>query len=114
MVKDMEKENYWREIIAQWQASGLSMAAFCRQEGVPDKRFFWWKRRIERRNGKVVAKGQVNFVPVRIKETGTGSVASGNGLIELITPGGCVIRVSSGFDKPTLLSLLEMMGQRKC
>ena len=110
MAKDMEKEIYWREVIARWQASGLSMAGFCRQEGVPDKKFFWWKRRIEKRDSKDAAATEV-FVPVRIKERST---VSSDGLIELVAPGGFVFRICAGFDKATLSSLLDLVGQHRC
>ena len=114
MAKDMEKESHWREVVTRWQSSGLSMAAFCRQEGLPDKQFFWWKRQIDKRDGKVVTARKVKFVPVRIKDKAARPVVGGDGLIELVSPGGFVIRVSAGFDKATLLSLLELVGQRKC
>ena len=36
----------WRQIIERQQASGLSIAAFCRSNRVPASSFFAWKRRL--------------------------------------------------------------------
>lgn len=109
MGKDREKENHWREVIARWRVSGLSMAAFCRQEGVPDKKFFWWKRQIAGRDGKGIPENKAKFVPVRVQRDTAKPKSDGNGVIELVSPGGLVIRVSDGFDKDTLSSLLELV-----
>jgi hypothetical protein len=34
-----------RDVLAKWRASGLSQAAFCRQEGIPEWQLSNWKRR---------------------------------------------------------------------
>jgi hypothetical protein len=36
----------WRGLLARQISSGLSVAAFCRREGVALSTFHWWKRKL--------------------------------------------------------------------
>lgn len=36
----------WRELIEQQASSGLSIAAFCRERGLPPSNFYQWRRRL--------------------------------------------------------------------
>jgi hypothetical protein len=46
MVRGVELENRWRQLIARQAASGLSITAFCREEGVSLGSFFAWRKRL--------------------------------------------------------------------
>lgn len=35
----------WSELLQAQQASGLSMAAFCREQGIRGKSFYYWHRK---------------------------------------------------------------------
>ncbi len=48
--RDPEKEKYWREVIARWQASGLSKSQFCAQENIKMASFCNWVSIIARRD----------------------------------------------------------------
>jgi hypothetical protein len=39
-------EARWRSVLNRWEHSGLSQAAFCRQEKLKEHQFSYWKRRI--------------------------------------------------------------------
>lgn len=41
-----EKATFWREHIAKWRTSDLSQSAYCREAGVSDRTFGYWKRRL--------------------------------------------------------------------
>ena len=41
-----EKATFWREHVANWHMSGQSQAAYCREAGVCDRSFGYWKRRL--------------------------------------------------------------------
>ena len=36
----------WRELIEEHASSGLSIAAFCRERGLPSSNFYQWRRRL--------------------------------------------------------------------
>ena len=35
----------WRDIIEQWQQSGLSVSAFCRQQSLPEHQIHYYRRK---------------------------------------------------------------------
>jgi glucan biosynthesis protein len=41
--RSSKKESYWREQVAKWRASGLSLAEFSRQAEISDKSLGHWK-----------------------------------------------------------------------
>ena len=48
MAKSMraDKLGVWRQRLAKFNASGLSVAAFCRREDIAPTRFYYWSRRV--------------------------------------------------------------------
>lgn len=63
------KRDYWYEQYQQWQISGLSAAAFCRQGELSTPSFYYWKKVFERRSTVAVSPsspGQPGsaFIPV--------------------------------------------------
>ena len=38
--------DFWQSTLDRQQSSGLSVAAFCRQESLSDKTFYLWRRRL--------------------------------------------------------------------
>ena len=49
--RDLEKERFWREVLARQASSGLSGRAFCRQEQLAEPAFYAWRRTIALRDG---------------------------------------------------------------
>lgn len=63
------KRDYWYEQYQQWQASGLSAAAYCRQSELSTPSFYYWKKVFERRRTAAASSsspGQPSsaFIPV--------------------------------------------------
>ena len=49
-----DRARYWGRLVAAWENSGLSQAAFCRRRRLKAVTFSWWKRRLrgsEQRGG---------------------------------------------------------------
>jgi hypothetical protein len=49
-MADLKQE--WTDKIADWRASGLSIAAWCRQHDQNYHRFLYWRRRLEPQQAK--------------------------------------------------------------
>ena len=86
----------WQAIIKQWQASGLSAAAFCQQHNVVYHHFLYWRRKL----GQLVSNKLVPVVPDLPL-----SMADG---IELALPGGLLIR---GIHSGNLTVAVELLRQ---
>jgi hypothetical protein len=87
----------WRKIISQQPASGLSIAAFCRQAEVSPASFYVWRRKLRR--------DTAHFAEVKITPE-PGPESSG---IELRLSNGRCVLVRPGFDRQTLLDLLATL-----
>lgn len=46
-VRDQSRAQ-WRERMARQAASGLSVAAFCKEQGLVTQTFYWWRARLAR------------------------------------------------------------------
>lgn len=40
------KQEKWQSLVSEWQASGQSVAAFCRTQEVSESLFHYWKKRL--------------------------------------------------------------------
>ena len=56
-VRDPQREQFWREVLTQFHSSGLSVRGFCRQERIPEPRFYAWRRVIAERDGQSAVGG---------------------------------------------------------
>lgn len=54
-ARDKDKEKFWREKIAGWKASGLSIRAFCHKHQLPESSFNAWRREVEIRDRESAA-----------------------------------------------------------
>ena len=45
---DLELRRTWRELLSRQRTSGLSVAEFCRAEGVSEASYYGWRRRLGR------------------------------------------------------------------
>ena len=48
-MREMTKEyrlSHWAERMAERQASGLSITAYCLREGMHEKRYYYWQRKL--------------------------------------------------------------------
>jgi hypothetical protein len=48
---NLERRKLWHQRIDRQRQSGLTVAEFCRREGVPQGSFYWWKRNLPGKSG---------------------------------------------------------------
>ena len=107
-VRDRNNEGYWRRQFVEHRRSGKSIAEFCRRRRIPTHQFHWWKRRLTLRDDRDEggqAETDPGFVPVRLPV-----FSSSAGLIEVVHPSGCVVRIPPGFDTDSLRRVLDTLG----
>ena len=89
----------WEKRIARWRASGLSMAAYCREHGFSYWSYVRWRRRLER---AATPAGPLTLIPV--------VAAPANGAaITIRLPGGIGIEVERGFDAALLGAVVRAL-----
>jgi hypothetical protein len=87
----------WDEIFAEFAASGLSVAAYCRRKKLPKSTFS--KRRIARERMPVTRRAKparfVELTPEPLTSSSAPTAVVGANAFELILPGGAVLRWKS-------------------
>ena len=77
-VANGSKEQHWRQVLARWRSSGLSVRAYCELQRIPQPSFYWWRRAISRRDS-----AGPQFRPVRVVPDAVAPDV-GDGAIEVI------------------------------
>ncbi len=66
--RDPALERRWRERVAQWQASGLSVRAFCVKHGLIETAFYYWKRELRTRDETSATSSSATMPTTRASE----------------------------------------------
>ena len=61
------KADFWPKQIEDWKNSGLSQAGYCRQSGLKESRFYYWRKRLEGRPQRTTKKLKPNFMDLTPK-----------------------------------------------
>ena len=98
----------WQERLKRFEASGLSIDAFCRQEDVGRSRFMDWLQTLKKEprrpaamEGGTRSAERPAFVPVTVNP---------NNMIEILLPGGGRVRLSAGIDRAVLLDVIRVVS----
>ena len=101
----------WRQRLRRFEQSGLSAGAFCAKEGVSAPSLYAWRRRLRQRPAvpsiplaPPPADG-ARLVPVRLLPAAP---------VEVVLPGGLVLRLTTGCDLDFVRSLVAALGERPC
>ena len=104
-----DREQFWRDTITAWKESGQSVRAFCTARGVAEATFFARRRELANRGRSprpVATHGpSPSFAAVRVIPDPT---------IEIVLPGGLLVRVPVGADPTAVARLVAALGGRPC
>jgi hypothetical protein len=109
---DPTLEDLWRQRLQRFECSGLSAAAFCAKEGVSAPSFYAWRRRLRQQTADRVAHDArptadgARLVPI--------CVLPAAAHVELLLPGGAVLRLTPGCDLDFIRRLVAALGERPC
>jgi putative transposase len=97
----------WIERLDRFAASGQTTAEFCASEGISVASFYLWKRRLAGKEPNVSPQDAgPRLLPVRLHDQPSA--------IELVLPGGALVRVWAGADETALRCLLALLGVQPC
>ena len=94
-------ETRWRELVAQYESSGLTQAKFARREGINYSTFVAWLGRC-RRSRLMVGSSSTRFVEAQLP---AGNVSARQ--LEVVLPNGVVVR---GEEIARLVALVKALG----
>lgn len=90
-------------LVREQASSGVSLAAFARQRGIPAYRLYEARNRLARRRRE--APSSNDFQPLHVVDT----VQEGGAPVELVLPAGLLIRVGRDFDEVAMRRLLGVL-----
>jgi transposase len=93
------RDEDWRTRISAQERSGISVKQFCKQQGVTEQCFYYWRKRLQTTTSMRFA--LVEAEPRR----GTAEHAA----LELVLMTGERLRISAGVDAETLRQVLEAL-----
>ena len=96
----VDKREEWQRRLARQRTSRLSVAEFCRQEGVSVQSFYYWKRQFSPASAAVQ---QAAFVPVHIAPAPSSS-------LEIELPNQTVVRVPAEMARERLAEIIQAAG----
>jgi hypothetical protein len=90
-----ERRAYWRKLIAEQEASGMTIHAFCKQRGLGHHSFYHWRKRLQKNE-------PVQFALLK-------TVGSSGAPLEVFLPGGERLCIPNGVDTTTLRGVLDAL-----
>jgi transposase-like protein len=114
--RDRVKEQFWRQAVAEWQQSGLSVTAFCQQRQLQIQAFFRWRKLLALRDrpappAEATTTSSALFVPVQLRPQ---PPSCPEPPFEVVLAGGRLLRVRAGFDPASLRLLLGVLEEASC
>ena len=103
-VSGLEMYLEWQERLKRFESSELSIDVFCQQEDVRQSAFLDWLRVLKserlRPPGETRSAEGPAFVPVTVR----------SGSIEILLPGGGLVRLSAGVDRALLMDVIRLIA----
>jgi len=93
------RDENWRARIAAQERSGISVKQFCREQGLTEQSFYYWRKRLQ-------TPAPMRFALVEAEpRRGTADQAA----LELVLTTGERLRISPGVDSAALRHVLEAL-----
>jgi hypothetical protein len=114
----MINESKILELIKRQKETGLTVTAFCSNEGIHKSTFYYWQKKLNKEPGKGFIPLLVNSRPASMtlpaKDYTQGQIESLNSgddfLLELIYPNGTRLRIKHELDLDNIRSLVCLFG----
>ena len=98
-TKAEQRREEWRQQVGQQESSGQSIPVFCRERGLKEHAFYWWRQRLRKQN-----------TPVRFALVETKSAGEIVPPIELMLSSGDRLRIPN--DAATLKLVLAVLREQ--
>jgi hypothetical protein len=114
------RERRWRRLLRRQQLSGLTARDFCRQNGLAESAFHFWRREIVRRDREqqratsardqpIATSTEPAFVPITLAPSSRHDSA-----IDIRLVSGQRLRVRDGCDRQLLADVITLLEGRSC
>jgi len=105
---ETDQQQFWQMAVEAWQASGLSVRHFCRQEGLSEPSFYSWRKRLKQ-PADVTPDHCTDCSPESFIQVLLPTASAP--VIEFVLSPGHTLRIPAGVDQPTLTAVLSALGE---
>ncbi len=116
--RDKDKASFWNRKITEHERSGLSARQFCKDNDLSEASLSYWRRALNLRAEEAkAASSNPAFVPVTLVEEVPREPLTStfrDEPIEIVTPGGFLLRITSGSNIGLLPIVLFALEGRPC
>lgn len=95
-----ERQKYWRQLVEKHAESGMSAAAFCKEQKINPQRFYAWRGRFR---GDSPSTEFIRLLP-----TSKGAPSG----VRIVLDDGMGIELDRGFDPDTLREIIDALWAR--
>jgi hypothetical protein len=104
--RSSQREQFWRDAVAEWEKSGQSVRAFCSRRRLQEASFYGWRRTLRKRDRQQpAAQGRPTLVPLRVVP---------DVVLEVVLPRGLVVRVPAGAEASAVATLVAALRAAGC
>ena len=110
-----DREQFWRDHVAGWKSSGLSLRLYSEEHGLKAGTLGYWNSRLKAQTADALTSSagpEATFLAVHVAEPAVSVSEPRDDRIELVLKGGSVLRVGRGFDAVTLNRLIDIVERR--
>ena len=110
-----DRQQFWRDHVAGWKSSGLSLRLYSERHGLKAGTLGYWNSRLKAQaaDAQTSSAGPAaTFLAVHVAEPAVSVPEPREEGVELVLPGGYVVRIGRGFDAVTLGRLLDVVERR--
>jgi hypothetical protein len=107
MIPSRDRLSEWRDRLSEYRSSGLTVAAWCRKNGLSEFTYYYWRRRIASSSACApTAVVEQQWLPLAVTVEGS--------TVQQLTVriGRAEIDVSAGFDPGLLASVVKVLEGR--
>ena len=106
-VRDEYRLQGWAELIRECQASGLTNREFCTQRGIPEKKYYYWLRKL--RKAAIALSGDPTGSHTEFAKVPMSTMQGSSDTPLRITRGDTVFEVTNDISDHLLLFLKEVI-----
>ena len=112
-----DREQFWRDHVAGWKSSGMSLRLYSEEHGLKAGTLGYWNSRLKAQAADALtslagSETAATFLAVHVAEPAVSAPEPRDERVELVLPGGYVVRIGRGFDAGTLGRLLDVVERR--
>jgi transposase-like protein len=101
---DSKHSNIWEDRLAQYEASGSSITAWCKEQAIRENQFYYWRKKL--RAGQPEKTQSVQWLPLELQPTKQARLAADPISVHI---GRTIIEIRKGFNQQLLREIVQVL-----